>query len=175
MAAVDLAGLTVELRQIGELLLARITFVDDADDAMRPQRPAIGSRIPASGILDPGLFGARRRAQAILDLVGNARALVLALAVHHRVETRLDIAGIEQVGIGAPVGDQRDVAQAEHLRRVRAPDQPVAVQPPFIKRIAEGLDDFRDVDAFHRRAVGRFGRSDHAGLRAIHKFALGTA
>ena len=44
MPAVDLAGQSVESRQISELLFARVALVDAADHAMRPRRPAVRAR-----------------------------------------------------------------------------------------------------------------------------------
>src|SRR5204863_4868741 len=55
--AVYLAGQSVELRQVGEPLLARVAFIDDAHDAVGTGRPAVGAGEPSPDILDPELSG----------------------------------------------------------------------------------------------------------------------
>ena len=53
MEAIHLAGQAVEPRQIGEPLFLVVALVDDADDAMRPRRLAVGAGKPAADVLDP--------------------------------------------------------------------------------------------------------------------------
>ncbi len=58
--AVEFAGQRIELRKLLELALAFVALVDDAHDAMRPQRLAVGAGEPAAGVLQPDFL--RRRA-----------------------------------------------------------------------------------------------------------------
>jgi hypothetical protein len=57
--AVQLAGQAVVAREIGEPALVLVALVDDAHDAVRARRLAVGADKPAAGVLDPKLgFGA---------------------------------------------------------------------------------------------------------------------
>ncbi len=150
MPAIDLAGERIEAREIGELLLVLVAIVDDADEAMRAQRLAVLVGEPAAGILDPELRRARAHAQRILDLIGDAAAAVGFLRMENRVEARLRIAGIEQIGKGAAGRDRPAIAQPEHGGCVVAPDQAIGFDPPFIGGFARRTQNFRAIEAVGR-------------------------
>ena len=66
----------IELGELQQLLLARMPFVDRAHHTMRARRLAVGASEPAAGFLDPDQRRRCGEPHAVLDLVGNAVALV---------------------------------------------------------------------------------------------------
>ena len=99
---IELAGETVAPREIGELALMLVTLGDDAQQAVRAHRLAVGAGEPAAGILDPK-SGVRRwiGADAILDLIGDAVTFVALVRLRDDVEARLRVFRLEELREGA--------------------------------------------------------------------------
>jgi len=85
VAAVDLAGESIDARELGEMLFALVAVIDDADEADGALRRAVIVGEPAAGILDPKLGRARNGAQRILGLIGDAAAAIGGLATIDRM------------------------------------------------------------------------------------------
>ena len=107
MMPVQFAGEAVVAGQIGEPAHMLVALVDDADEAVGAHRLAVGPGEPAADILDPEP-GVRRRVgtDAILNLIGDAAAVVALVRLHDDVEARLGVLGLEHLRIGAAGRDR---------------------------------------------------------------------
>ncbi len=139
MMPVHLAGEAIEARKECQPLLELVAFVDDAHHAVRPHRPGVGTGEPAAGVLDPQPgFGSRIGADAILDLIGDAVAVVARLRIHHHVEARLRVLGLQELRVGAAGRDGVEVADQQHVGGVGAPHKLIAVDAPVVGNLADG-------------------------------------
>jgi hypothetical protein len=143
--AIHLAGQGVEPGQIGEPLLALVALVDDAHDAVSACRFPVGAGEPAPDILDPEQ-AVGSGPQRILQLVGNAGALVLRGRPHHRVGARLPALRIDQLRVAAPGAQRRRVGAGQDLADIRAPGQRVSVDPPFVGHLPDRGEDRAGVE-----------------------------
>ena len=156
MVPVQFAGEPVVAGQIGEPPHVLVALVDDADDAVGAHRLAVGAGEPAADILDPKPRVRRRvGTDAILNLIGDAAAVVALVRLHDGVEARLGVLGLEHLGIGAAGRDRGDVGDQQHRGGVGAPMQRVGVDAPVVGHLADRVEDFGRVDAGPVRCAGR--------------------
>ena len=176
MKTIHLAGEAVEARQEFELLFLLMALVDHPDDALRPHRLAVAVGEPASGVLDPELLVGARGDQRILNLIGNAGALVAMRRLHHRINAGERGGRIEQLGVGAAVGDCGRVTDHQHAGGVRAPGQRIALDRPRIRDLADRGHDLRRIERPGRGGLHRLG-CEHPRLGCEHRRrrALGAA
>ena len=133
-----------------------VALVDDADDAVGAHRLAVRAGEPAADILDPEPRVRRRvGTDAILNLIGDAAAVVALVRLHDGVEARLRVLGLEHLGIGAAGRDRGDVGDEQHRGGVGAPMQRVGVDAPVVGHLADRVEDFGRVDAGPVRCAGR--------------------
>jgi len=116
VAAVDLAGESIDARELGEMLFALVAVIDDADEADGALRRAVIVGEPAAGILDPKLGRARTGAQRLLGLIGDAAAAIGFLRLEDHIEAGLAVVGVEQIGVSTARRDRPVVTQPEHRR-----------------------------------------------------------
>ncbi len=152
MVAIKLASQAVAARQMGQLALMLVALGDDPDQSVRAHRLAVGAGKPAAVVLDPqsrvrGGIGA----DAILNLVGNAMAVVAFAGFGHRVEACLGIFRVEEFREAGAARDCGAIADQQHVSGVFAPPQGIAGDVPFIGNLADRAED--------RRGIGRAGRS----------------
>ena len=86
MGAVEFAGQRIVPRQLQELFVAGVTFVVDADDALRARRLAVGAGKPGTGFLDPEHGRRRAGPHAIFDAVRRAVAAMDRRRLGKRIE-----------------------------------------------------------------------------------------
>src|SRR5580704_13532960 len=143
---VEFAGETVEAGQIGQLAHILVALVDDADEAVRARRLAVDAGEPTTSILDPELgFATALGTDAILNLVGDAAAVVALGGIDDDVEARLGVLGLEELRIGAAGGNRRPIGDQQHLAGVIAPRQRIAVDAPIVSDFADRTEDRRRV------------------------------
>ena len=106
------------------------------------------------------------RQQGVLDLVGDAGAVVGAVGIEHRVVTAGGARRIEQGGEIAPGRDRLERRHAEHLGRPRAPADAVVGDGPLVGDPADRGEDGAGVERRITGAVGGLlrGRHDHPRL-----------
>ena len=180
MVPVQLAGEPVVAGQIGEPPHVLVALVDDADDAVGAHRLAVRAGEPAADILDPQpRVRCRVGTDAILNLIGDAAAVVALVRLHDGVEARLGVLGLEHLGIGAAGRDRGDVGDQQHRGGVGAPMQRVGVDAPVVGHLADRVEDFGRVDADPVRCAGRdriartgVGQSRLIGIVASDKNAV---
>lgn len=87
-----------------QLLVAHVALVNAAERAQHMGRPAVGPGIPAAEVLEPQAATgvAATRAEAVLDLEGNAASRVDEGAAHHRVIAAGHVLRVEMRGEEPP-------------------------------------------------------------------------
>ncbi len=159
--AVEFAGQPVAAGEKGQLALVLIAFVDDAQHAMRALRTAVRAGEPAAGVLDPepGL-GRRVGTDDILDLIGDAVAVVALVGLRHDVEAGLGVIRLEQLRISAAAGNCRDVGDQQNAGGVGAPRQRVGIDVPVIGHLADRSENCRGIELRACRAARCWPRRD---------------
>ena len=154
--AVHLPGQGIELRELGELVLAFMARSDRTHGSERAQRLAVATCKPAAGVLQPD-FLAAAAPEDVLHLIGHAFAGVALTGLGDRVEAALTVLGIDLLRKATAAGDVTEVGDAEHGRGIAAPDQCIGVEPPFIGDVTDRLENLRGV-----RDASRLFDSGHA-------------
>ena len=135
--AVQFAGEAVVTGEVSEPALVLIPLIDDAQHAVRQRRPAVGAGKPAAGILDPQLgLGRGIGTDAILDLIGDAMAVVALVRLHDRIEAGLRVLGLQKLRVGAAARNRRDIAEQKNLGSITAPEQRVGADAPVVSDLA---------------------------------------
>ncbi len=98
MMPVEFAGETVITGEIAQPAFVLVAVVDDAHHAVRTDGFAVGAGEPAAGVFEPESgVGVRVGANAILDAIADAAAVVALLRAHDCVEAGLQIVGVEEL------------------------------------------------------------------------------
>ncbi len=152
MVPVEFAGEPVVAGEVSEPAFVLVAFVDHAQNPVRAQRSSIAAGEPAAGVLDPKL-GVRAGigADSVLNLIGDAVAVVALVRLHDRVEPRLRVIGLEELRVAASAGNRFEIANEQHVLDVGAPLQRVGVDVPVVGGFADGSENLRGVECAGRR------------------------
>jgi hypothetical protein len=77
-----------------------------------------------------------------LDLIGDAAAFVALVGFGDDVEAGLRVLRFEELRIGPPAGNSRNVRDQQNFAGIAAPEQFVAANAPVVGDFADGGEDF---------------------------------
>ena len=151
--AVHLAGQRIEARQIGEPLLALVTLVDDAHDAVGAQRLAVAARRTSGRCPRPRLLCRSSPVRAHIRPDMGRRCPLSAAGRRHRPRRSGSVRSS-----GRRVGHSRGRWRSRRYRRCRstaaalAPQtQHVGIEPPVVRDLTDRAEDVVGIEARRRR------------------------